>query len=214
MITSRRVIASNVSGPTNRLAERVMIGRDVVALLLQAARDLDRLVGADAAGHAERDEGHAISARITRLKLLMMSLGDRLHAMRPRSLGCDDLLQPDDRRLEIVVDDDVVVVDVAGRLAPRGLEPPLHLLLGVLAAPAQPLLEHLKRGRHHEDRRMVDAARLDLPRTLDVDDQHHILSVGDHVARHHRRSAVIDCRTRPPTPENRTRRCAARTRRD
>ena len=32
--------------------------RDVVALLLQAARDLDRLVGADAAGDAERDQCH------------------------------------------------------------------------------------------------------------------------------------------------------------
>ena len=31
-------------------------GDDVVAALLQAARDLDGLVGADAAGHAEGDQ--------------------------------------------------------------------------------------------------------------------------------------------------------------
>ena len=35
---------------------------DVVAALLQPARDLDRLVGADAAGDAERDQGHHASA--------------------------------------------------------------------------------------------------------------------------------------------------------
>ena len=108
-----------------------------------------------------------------------MLLGDRLHAVRPRPLGRDDLLQPHDGRLEIVVDDDVVVVDVARRLAARGVEPPLHLLLGVLAAAAQPLLEHLERRRHHENRRVVDAARLHLPRALHVDHQHDILAIGD-----------------------------------
>ena len=43
-------------GPTNRVAERGHDRDDVVAALLQTARDLDRLVGADAAGHAERDQ--------------------------------------------------------------------------------------------------------------------------------------------------------------
>ena len=56
VITRRRVIASKVTAPTNLRAERVMTADDVVAALLQPARDLDRLVGADAAGDAERDQ--------------------------------------------------------------------------------------------------------------------------------------------------------------
>ena len=54
VMTGSRVIASNVSGPTNRRAERVITAWHAVAALLQQARDLDRLVGADAARDAER----------------------------------------------------------------------------------------------------------------------------------------------------------------
>ena len=43
-----------------------MIADDVVAALLQPARDLDGLVGADAAGDAERDQGHAVPTRPAR----------------------------------------------------------------------------------------------------------------------------------------------------
>ena len=50
------MIASNVTGPTKRVADVRHDGDDVVAALLQAARDLDGLVGADAAGDAERNE--------------------------------------------------------------------------------------------------------------------------------------------------------------
>ena len=58
VMTSRRVIASKVSGPTNAPRRSRHDGDDVVPVLLQAARDLHRLVGADAAGHAECDECH------------------------------------------------------------------------------------------------------------------------------------------------------------
>ena len=54
-MTGRRVIASNVIGPTNLVAACGHDRDDVVAALLQPARDLDGLVGADPAGHAERD---------------------------------------------------------------------------------------------------------------------------------------------------------------
>ena len=49
MITGSRVIASKVSGPTNLRAARVITRLDAVPALLQQARDLDGLVGADAA---------------------------------------------------------------------------------------------------------------------------------------------------------------------
>jgi hypothetical protein len=51
VITGRRVMASKVTGPTKRAADRVI----TAAALLQTAADLDGLVGADAAGHAEGD---------------------------------------------------------------------------------------------------------------------------------------------------------------
>ena len=59
VMTSRRVIASKVSGPTKRRRRARHHGHHVVAVLLQAARDLHRLVGADAAGDAECDECHS-----------------------------------------------------------------------------------------------------------------------------------------------------------
>ena len=63
VITSRRVIASKVSGP-DELGRRAGHHRDhLVAVLLEPARDLDRLVGADAAGHAECDECHEFVLR-------------------------------------------------------------------------------------------------------------------------------------------------------
>ena len=46
------------AAPTKRAADARHHGDDVVAALLQAAAHLDRLVGADAAGDAERDERH------------------------------------------------------------------------------------------------------------------------------------------------------------
>ena len=56
VITGRRVIASKVSGPTNRVAGARHDRHDVVPALLKSAADLDRLVGADAAGHAEGNQ--------------------------------------------------------------------------------------------------------------------------------------------------------------
>ena len=60
VITRRRVIASNVSGPMNRRADRVMTAHDLVAARLQTSGDLDRLIRTDAAGHAEGNQGHAL----------------------------------------------------------------------------------------------------------------------------------------------------------
>ena len=55
VMTRRRVMASNVTGPHEARRRRRHDGDDVVTAGLQAARDFDRLVGADAAGNAERD---------------------------------------------------------------------------------------------------------------------------------------------------------------
>ena len=57
-MTRRRVIASNVIGADEARRRVRHDGDDLVAALLQPARDLDRLVGADAAGDAERDQSH------------------------------------------------------------------------------------------------------------------------------------------------------------
>ena len=58
VMTGSRVMASNVSGPTKRRAVARQHRVDAVPPLLQQPRDLDRLVGADAAGDAEPDERH------------------------------------------------------------------------------------------------------------------------------------------------------------
>ena len=55
VMTGRRVIASKVTSPTNRARRARHDGGHLVAAFLQSARDLDRLVGADAAGHAKGD---------------------------------------------------------------------------------------------------------------------------------------------------------------
>ena len=77
-MTRRRVIASNVTGPTKRVADARHDGDDVVAALLQAARDLDRLVGADAAGDAEGDQSIS-SIRLPDSARLRLRSSDLLH---------------------------------------------------------------------------------------------------------------------------------------
>ena len=65
--TRCRVIASNVSSPTNFLRRPSHHRNDVVPLLLKATDDLDGLVGADSAAHAQSNHRHKIShARLAR----------------------------------------------------------------------------------------------------------------------------------------------------
>ena len=59
VMTRSRVIASKVSGPTNRRALRVITAATSWPRFCRPRDDLDGLVGADAAGDAERDECHA-----------------------------------------------------------------------------------------------------------------------------------------------------------
>ena len=80
VMTGSRVMASNVSGPTNRRADARHHRLHAMSALLQQPGDLDGLVGADAAGDAEADEGH--DARL----LGASSLGSRLTA--PRATSC------------------------------------------------------------------------------------------------------------------------------
>ena len=146
----------------------------VVAVLLQAARDLDGLVGADAAGHAECDECHRcrmlpvacqVSAATAATVLLLICLERSMissaigviRCVRDRSaamISCSRTTVGSSS----IVDHDVVVVHVAARLGPRRREPALHGRLAVGAAPAQSPLENLERRRQHEDRGVIDAA--------------------------------------------------------
>ena len=56
VMTCRRVMASKVTAPDEPRSGMRHHGDDIVAALLQAARDLHGLVGADAAGDSEGDE--------------------------------------------------------------------------------------------------------------------------------------------------------------
>ncbi len=93
-------------------------GDDVVPVLLQPARDLDRLVGADAAGDAECDECHVPVLAVRAEERADDRFGDAAHPVHARPLGGDDLLQPHHGRLELVVDHDVVVLAGSARLRP------------------------------------------------------------------------------------------------
>ena len=155
VMTRRRVIASKVTG-ADELARRPRHhGDDVVPALLQPARDLDGLVGADAAGHAEGDQSHGYLENV-----LMMPACHRFHpartarARRRRSPAAGRTAGS-----SIVVDDDVVVLVHGAHFAAARLQPPLNLRFAVLAAAAQPLLEHRERRRQHEDRRRASMPR-------------------------------------------------------
>ncbi len=100
----------------------------------------------------------------------------RPHRLHPRPLGQHDRPQPIDGRVELVVDDHVLVLRELADLAAGDLEPPADLLLAVLAAAAQPLLEDGRRRRQHEDADGLDAAAAHLPRALHVDDEHDVLA--------------------------------------
>ena len=65
VITRRRVMASKVTSPTNAVADRVMIAATSWPRFCSSARHFHGLVGADAAGDAERDQGHGYSAGST-----------------------------------------------------------------------------------------------------------------------------------------------------
>ena len=243
-MTGSRVMASNVSGPTNRRADARHHRLDAVAALLQQARDLDGLVGADAAGDAEADEGHGVPTSVVGVGVARDGAARHFLQRAPRGLrraldlrhaalaataaraaaatvtnsneffGRDVgrrivqscALTPLSSRnvvtigatvgrrrarrarsavtiahnlahapVELVVDDDVVVlvdrVDLgAGRRRAAARSPPRS----ILAAPAQPPLEHLERRRQHEDADRVRHPLPHLPGALDVDHQHEV----------------------------------------
>src|SRR5579872_5866266 len=75
------------------------------------------------------------------------------HPLQPCALGGENRLQPVRGRLQLVVDDDEIVLGERRHFLSRHLQPALNRLFAVLAAPAQPLLEHRERRRHHEHRR-------------------------------------------------------------
>src|SRR5436189_781651 len=75
--------------------------------------------------------------------------GFTTHASETGSLGDDDAPEPVDGRRNLVVDHDKIVLGVRRDFLTRNLQPPLNGVLAVLAAAAQPPLEHLERRRHH-----------------------------------------------------------------
>ncbi len=68
--------------------------------------------------------------------------GGPTHRPQPRALGEQHGAKALDARVELVVDHHVVVLDKRRDLFPRRPQPALHGRFRVLAAAAQPLLEH------------------------------------------------------------------------
>ena len=77
---------------------------------------------------------------------------------QPSPLGENDAPQPIDAAFELVVHDHVIVLGERRGLVARHLEAPLDGLFAVLAAAAQPLLEHLE-GRRHARRSPIARCR-------------------------------------------------------
>src|SRR6185503_3059063 len=103
--------------------------------------------------------------------------GSRPHALCPCALGGDDGFQSPDRRLQFVIDDEIVVLRELINLAAGYGEPPLDLFVAVLAAAAQPLLENRRGWRQHKDADGLAASAPYLTGALDVDDEHHVLAI-------------------------------------
>src|SRR4051812_10973011 len=89
-----------------------------------------------------------------------------VHPLEAGPFRDHDAAQSVDGRGHLVVDDHEIVLGKRGHLEPRHLQPALDLGLAVLAPPAQPLLEHRHRGRHHEHRGRLEPARPHLARPL------------------------------------------------
>src|SRR5947209_15843862 len=89
----------------------------------------------------------------------------------PFKLPTDDRVELLDRRLEVVVEHDELVLPRAPQLLPGGGEPAEDRRLVVLAAQPQPPLVLLPAGGPQEDGHRVGALRPHLRRPLHVDDQ-------------------------------------------
>src|SRR5215471_11869238 len=174
-MTRRWVIASNVSGPTNRVADGVMIETTSWPRFCSLRATSTALY---APTPPVTPSATNISISFQRSALSPECSHDLLRlatrASQPGALGQHDSPQPIDRRRELVVDHQVVVLGERRDLLTRDLEPPLDRVLGVLAATAEPPLEHLVRWGQHEYRCRLDAAAANLSRALDVDHQHEI----------------------------------------
>src|SRR4051794_18158853 len=73
-----------------------------------------------------------------------------LHATQPGTFCNNDSPKSIDGGGQFVVHDDEVVLAESGHLVARDLQPPLDIRVAVLAATAQPLLQHAEGRRHHE----------------------------------------------------------------
>src|SRR5262245_27901833 len=113
------------------------------------------------------------------------------HAFHTRTLGPYDCLQTADGRVDLVVDDDILVLRVLVDLRAGDLEPPPNLVLGVLAATAQTLLQHVSRRRQHKNANGLDSARTDLTSALDIDYEDNVFAAREHRLGIRRGSAVV-----------------------
>src|SRR3954468_2247308 len=109
------------------------------------------------------------------------SLGDQAHRFQPGPFRQHNRSQPVHGRLQGVVDHDVLVLLEFADFLARLVEAPANLLLGVLAAAAQPLLEDRGSWRQDENADRLDAARAHLPGALHVDDENDVLPARENV---------------------------------
>src|SRR5258705_304847 len=105
----------------------------------------------------------ARARRAPRLRVVLIErpaygFGHLPHPLQPGAFGDNDRFQLIDRRRELVVDHDEVVLSKRRDLLARDLEPPLDGFLAVLAPSAKPVLQLGIRWRHDKDADRVDAA--------------------------------------------------------
>ena len=115
-----------------------------------------------------------------------------------------------DARVEVVVDDRVVVLLEGADLAAARSPVAADRLLVVLRPPAQAPLEHLVGRRQDEDRDRVRDPRAHLRRALHVDVEQHVLALACAPARPPRARSRTGCRAPRPTRAAAPRRAGAR----
>src|SRR3954462_5253842 len=95
------------------------------------------------------------------------AFNDRRHPAGPRAFGEHDGPQPIDAAVQRVVHDHVVVLGHRADLVSRRDEAAANRVFGVLAAPAQALLEYVeRRGEDKDPDGAIGAALAHLPRAL------------------------------------------------
>src|SRR5437588_5514441 len=103
-------------------------------------------------------------------------LDARFHPNTAHSLGSHDTGQRFGRRLQIIVNQQIIVLTIIPDFARGVPQPPLDHAAGILRARAQSLFQDLARWRQDKNGNCVRNLTLQLSRTLDINVEYQVLA--------------------------------------